>query len=141
MRYFTLLALLFTLIQEAKGQLNFWVSFNDKNCNDYSLANPLKFLSKASLERRQKAGVNIDSSDLPVCKSYLTAVQNLGANIIYSSKWLNGACISVADSNILLNIRQLPFVKPQIEQTQGKRSSSAISNYKFETAVMTSMPR
>ena len=42
---------------------------HDKAATTYSLDAPLRFLSRKSLERRQRQGISVDSTDLPVCQA------------------------------------------------------------------------
>ena len=48
--------------------LKYRISLKDKAATDYSLQKPEMYLSKKSIERRKRQGLEIDSTDLPVCK-------------------------------------------------------------------------
>ncbi len=88
----------------------FWVEFTDKNNNPYSVFKPLEYLSPRALERRKKQGIPIKENDLPVTPNYIFQLRDLGAEVNYTSKWLNGASIT-ADSTTFLRIMKLPCIK------------------------------
>ena len=68
----------------------YWVRFTDKQGSPYTLATPSAYLSQRALERRARKGVQIDSLDLPVNPAYVQAVANTGADVRYTSRWMNG---------------------------------------------------
>ena len=79
----------------------YWVSFTDKQGSPYSLANPSAYLSQRALDRRTRKGVQIDSLDLPVNPAYVQAVRATGADVRYTSRWLNGLLAYLpADQNV-----------------------------------------
>ena len=79
--------------QPEKGQ--YWVSFTDKAGSPFSIEQPEQFLSKRALERRKKQHILVNKSDLPVSPTYLQELQNAGATILHTSRWLNGATILI----------------------------------------------
>lgn len=90
----------------------YWVGFKDKAENPYSIERAKDFLSVTSLQRKQRLGVCLDETDLPVSPQYvekLTAIE--GVMLRYTSRWMNGAVIYLSDSNIIRSARELPFVK------------------------------
>jgi len=89
----------------------FWVEFTDKGGTPFRIDQPLDYLSARSVQRRQKQGIAIDSTDLPVTPAYLEAVRNAGAEVRHASKWLNGASIVAPDSATLVRVQALPFVR------------------------------
>lgn len=92
------------------AQSNYWVSFKDKSASVFSIASPEAFMSKNALARRQKFQIPIHQTDLPVCHSYLKQLKNLDLELKNTSKWLNGALISISDENIISEIEKLPFI-------------------------------
>jgi subtilisin family serine protease len=88
----------------------YYVQFTDKNQNPYSLNHPEDFLTQRSIQRRLNQGIGYDEKDLPVTPAYIQAVQNIGAEILNPTKWLNGTTIYLADTNLLAAIRNFPFV-------------------------------
>lgn len=89
----------------------YWIEFTDKNNSPYSLNNPSAYLSTRAIQRRQRQGIAIDSSDLPVNQVYLDSLIAKGASIRHKSKWLNGATIEVPNMQVLSDIQALPFVR------------------------------
>lgn len=47
------------------------VNFRDKAETTYALDKPSAYLSERALERRMKQGLPVDSTDIPVCRSYI----------------------------------------------------------------------
>lgn len=88
----------------------YWVSFVDKQGTPYSLDNPAAYLSQRALERRTRKGVQIDSLDLPVNPAYVQAVANTGADVRYTSRWLNGLLAYLPAGENISAIAALPFV-------------------------------
>ena len=98
MKKYLVLSSLFTAIAvfvsiDGSCQYTKWVvQFRNKNNSPYSLSNPSAYLSQRAIQRRQRSGIAIDSTDLPVNPSYVKKVVKKG-NIKYlsQSKWLNEA--------------------------------------------------
>ncbi|MGC9331846.1 MAG: S8 family peptidase [Bacteroidales bacterium] len=89
---------------------SYWISFTDKFNNSYSIDAPEAFLSKRSLDRRIKQDISIDSTDMPVSNLYVDSLANLGLNIRYSSKWMNGVVFTTEDTALLDTITNISFV-------------------------------
>lgn len=89
------------------------VHFTDKNNSPYSIDNPLEYLSQRALDRREKFNIAVTEEDFPVNPSYLTEIQNLGAELLFSSRWLNCALV-VADASTMAQIEQLSFVEKTV---------------------------
>ena len=60
----------------------FRVTLKDKNGTPYSLDKPEKFLSKASLLRRERQGLKLDSTDLPVSPDYIQQIKKRGVRLL-----------------------------------------------------------
>ncbi len=108
MRLFIFLLLLVSSLN-AQPVNKYFIRFTDKNNSSFSVNNPSGFLSLRAIERRAKANIPIDESDIPVNSSYLDSVKSLGAVVYTTSKWFNGATIE-CDTNVLNAVRALPFV-------------------------------
>lgn len=106
----TLIALCSNIFAQIGPDLYF-IEFTDKNNTPYSLDNPLEYLSQRAIDRRQAQNIAIDSLDLPVNPSYIVALQELGLEIVNPTKWLNGTTVRTNDYNLVLQARNLPFVK------------------------------
>lgn len=98
-------------VKDVFSQDRYVVFFTDKNNSPYAISNPLQFLSQRAIDRRNKAGINIDSSDLPVNQTYIQGLINAGANVLNVSKWFNAAIIQTSSATVLNAINQLPYVQ------------------------------
>ena len=91
--------------------LKYRISLKDKAATDYSLQKPEMYLSKKSIERRKRQGLEIDSTDLPVCKKYVDAIRKTGVHVLVTGKWDNFVTVSCNDSMLIAEIAGLPFVR------------------------------
>lgn len=82
----------------------------DKSDTVYSLSRPEEFLSLRSLARRQRQGLSLDSTDLPVSPRYLTALEKLGLQVVRKSKWNNTVVVRVRRKKQLRRLDTLSFV-------------------------------
>ena len=124
-------------IVSAQFAKQFFVQFKYKKSN-YSLQNPLAYLSNRSIERRNRQGIAIDSFDLPVVKYYVDSVANLGLQIVGISKWLNGAIVNSKDTNLMKQVLRFPFVKNYVQVKDAEKSTTSINKFsaeKIETAL------
>lgn len=99
-----------TLPMPAQKAYKYRVNLRDKAATAYSLSEPQAYLSQRALERRAKQGLPIDSTDLPVCGSYVEALRSEGATPVVQSKWNNTVVVQVADTLLMEPIARLPFV-------------------------------
>lgn len=86
------------------------VLLKDKANTSYSLNNPSQFLSPRSVQRRLKQNIPLVERDLPVNKAYVASIQQTGAQVWYTSRWLNAVMVET-DAITLPAILKLPFVK------------------------------
>ena len=91
--------------------LKYRISLKDKAATDYSLQKPEMYLSKKSIERSKRQGLEIDSTDLPVCKKYVDAIRKKGVHVLVTGKWDNFVTVSCNDSMLIAEIAGLPFVR------------------------------
>lgn len=105
--------------------LKYRISLKDKAATDYSLQKPEMYLSKKSIERRKRQGLEIDSTDLPVCKKYVDAIRKKGVHVLVTGKWDNFVTVSCNDSMLIAEIAGLPFVRSRERVWRGvaKRAS------------------
>lgn len=85
-------------------------ALKDKAATNYTLDKPQRFLSQKSLERRQRQGVAIDSTDLPVCRAYIKLFDIRGTKIVGTSKWQNTVLVQSNDSLLLDKLSQQDIV-------------------------------
>ncbi|MBK8774073.1 MAG: S8 family peptidase [Chitinophagaceae bacterium] len=105
-------ALLLIFFNPANAQLTrYIVSLKNKAFNEYTLANPIAYLSQRAIDRRNRYNIAIDSLDLPVTGRYIDSIRNAGSvTIINTSKWLNQVAIKTSDAVALAKINAYPFV-------------------------------
>ncbi len=101
--FFLLLVFLTTNISGYAQEFPSWylVSLKDKKNSPYSISTPSDFLSPKAIERRQKANIAIDSTDLPINPNYVDSLVNYGLQIFHKSNWLNAALVYVEDAGKL----------------------------------------
>lgn len=111
--YVFLLLIQFSSFSQEKYR--YLVLFKDKANSTYTLDKPEAFLSKKSIQRRDKNLVQLNEQDLPVNSTYLKELTALGAKVIYPLKWINGALIQMTPSSknkILANEHVKGFYYP-----------------------------
>ncbi|MDR1357695.1 MAG: S8 family serine peptidase [Tannerellaceae bacterium] len=91
-------------------QFCFRVYLNDKGNAAYSVDRPEDFLSNEAIERRNRKGIPIDESDMPIALEHLDALASLGAKPVVASKWLATVVVECEDSTIANNLQSLPIV-------------------------------
>lgn len=87
------------------------VSLADKKATDYSVRHPEDFLSAKALERRERQGIKIDKTDLPVCREYLDGIAGTGVKVLLTSKWNNTVLVQCEDTTLMQQVSRLPYVK------------------------------
>lgn len=93
------------------AQVNrYMIFFTDKNGTGHTVDNPQTFLNERSIQRRITQGIDVIAEDLPVTTSYIQGVESTGANVIYKTKWMNGALIECTNVQ-LTNVNALAYVK------------------------------
>lgn len=114
-RLFLSLILLITCCTASMAQTPqyaFRVTFTDKTATTYSLSAPLQYLSQRTLDRRNKFNIQVDSTDLPVVKTYVDSVLHQTGGVLHlRSRWQNSCVILVQDSSSVLALQNISFVK------------------------------
>jgi hypothetical protein len=106
---FLLLLQTATLSAQTPRPNKYWVTFSDKNNSPYCLCRPAELLSARALERRAKASIPLDETDLPVNPEYVEGLKAKGARIHLTSRWLNAAAV-IADSLTATRLKALAYV-------------------------------
>lgn len=122
--------------------LKYRISLTDKVETTYALERPEEFLSEKAIARRIRQRLAIDSTDLPVCKTYVEAIRKHKVNIVLTGKWDNFVTVSCNDSTPMNCIAQLPFVKsvekvwtapsPDKNKKETKRDSLVYKSHTYE---------
>lgn len=100
----------FAIPVQAGEAFKYRVWFADKPAGEYSTALPEAYLSAASIVRRARQGMTVDTTDFPVSQDYIEAVVACGARQVVTSRWLNTLVVAVDDTAVVDVIRRLPFV-------------------------------
>lgn len=108
--YFFLFTILFLGSELGMAQDRYAVFFKYKPQQEFSLANPSKFLTSKAIQRREREKAPVDSLDLPVTSSYVQGLRSHSQEILYVSKWLNAAVV-VSDSTGKKGMEALPYVQ------------------------------
>lgn len=81
----------------------FFLQFADKAGSD------VVCLSPTAIEMREERNLAIDSLDYAVAPQYLDSVSRMGAKILHTSRWMNGATVK-ASNEVISAIEQCSFV-------------------------------
>ena len=84
-------------------------------------------LSPTAMEMREARGIAIDSLDYEVSPIYLDSVQTLGASILHTSRWMNGATVQ-ASEEVIEVIEACEFVE-SVEKTRGERAPQKSADF------------
>jgi len=95
----------------AKQSFVFRFTLTDKQGCGYSIEQPQRFLSRRAIERRQRQGLSIDSTDLPLNLEYVSAFNTKYSQVVGTSRWHNSVLVAMADSSIVSTLRYFAFVK------------------------------
>lgn len=87
----------------------YMVFFKDKAGTPYNVLEPLEFLSQKAIDRRIEQDVAVTSQDFPVNTEYVQGVRNSGADVFFTTRWMNGVLIQCQPS-LLASIEALSFV-------------------------------
>jgi hypothetical protein len=102
----------FLLLEGMAQQSRHIIQLTDKRGTPYSFNNPSAYLSPKAIERRNRYGLSLDSTDLPINPAYLDSIRAAGAvTILNHSKWLNQVLVRTTDAAALARINAMPFVK------------------------------
>lgn len=83
----------------------------DKAQTPFRLSHPTRWLSHRAVERRQRQGLSVDSTDLPVSPRYVHALKaQRGIEVVGQSRWMNSVLVRSTDTTVLKGLARLPFV-------------------------------
>ena len=92
-------------------QLTYTVKLKYKN-SQYSLSQPSAFLTQKAIARRNKQHIAIDSTDLPMNKTYLDSIAKVqGVTIKSRSRWFNQVVVEITDPYAIDTINSFSFVQ------------------------------
>lgn len=88
----------------------FRVYLKDKGNNNYSIDQPLEFLTQNAIERKRNQEIKIDETDFPISPDYFNLISKSGGEVVSYSKWFETIVVRVSDSLKVDNISSLSFV-------------------------------
>jgi serine protease AprX len=94
---------------EPEGNI-YWIQLNTKAGTPFSINHPEKYLSQRAIERREKHGIAIDSTDLPVNPAFTDSLHRMGFFIKHTSRWMNGLIAIYNDTISIDSIKVPSFV-------------------------------
>ena len=95
-----------SLVFSQDGAFRYFISFTDKENTGYSINTPEQYLSVRTIFKRQKYGIPIDSTDLPITVEYINELTTQGFVIENKSRWFNGVVVSTFDSLLFQTLDQ-----------------------------------
>lgn len=87
------------------------VSLTDKKGTPFSLERPTEFLSEKAVERRRRQHIGIDSTDIPVNRTYIEAVSATGVSVVGGSKWNNTLLVRTRRRDRMQEVKALGCVR------------------------------
>ena len=122
--------LVVALAQHVNAQIaphHHWIGFESKVGCGVDLADPnagLALLSQRALDRRDKQGISLDSTDLPIPPHLVDDVLSLGISdagqaikMLHRSRWFNGIVIQI--DTALVDSAQAATMLAQIQNLSG----------------------
>lgn len=88
----------------------FRVYLHEKGKVPFRIDQPEQFLSDEAIARREKQGIPITDSDLPISPTYLDSLRQLGCRIVTQSKWMRTVVVEHVDSLMGERLSRLPMV-------------------------------
>jgi serine protease AprX len=86
---------------EMVAQEKHWIFFADKEQVSQKVQRPEAFLSERAIARRQRFGIAIDATDVPVSAQYLDSLRQLGFDIVHVSKWFNAVSVRATPEQLV----------------------------------------
>ncbi len=113
-KFFLLIIFFIEVFSNSQAQFSrYIIKLKNKGGTPYTFLNPIAYLSQRAIVRRNRYGIAIDSTDLPVTPSYVTQIGNVpNVTVLNVSKWLNAVTIQTTDPpNALTTINGFSFVQ------------------------------
>lgn len=116
-------------------QKGYFVQFADKDGSPFSADHPHEFLSQRAIDRRARQNISIDDYDIPVNAHYVDAIENLGAIIKHTTRWMNGAIVFCTD-DVAGAISSLPYVASVEVTWEPPKGRSLIMKYTDDNTTL-----
>ncbi|HEX5170567.1 MAG TPA: S8 family peptidase [Cyclobacteriaceae bacterium] len=108
-RIVTIAIFLITTCVQAQDN-RYMVFFKDKTGTPYTISAPEQFLSARAIERRNRQGIAVNERDMPVVPGYVQAIKDLGVEVMYPTRWMNGVLVQCPSTSLPV-IESLSFVQ------------------------------
>ncbi|MFT4535621.1 MAG: serine protease AprX [Saprospiraceae bacterium] len=95
-----LLVIMFLSNWVVSAQNRYIVYFPDKTDSQYSIDNPVQFLSQRAIDRRIHHDILISEQDFPVSQKYLDSLAKYNVKSFFTSRWMNCALIQIDEEKL-----------------------------------------
>ena len=127
---FIILFLLLVLPFFLEAQSNRYIVYlKDKSGTPFSITNPSQFLSQRAIQRRANQKITITEEDLPVNPTYVTQLKATGANVFFTSKWLNCVLVETTPAILSTVIAQSYVIRTELVAPGKKLTSGRIKKF------------
>jgi subtilisin family serine protease len=107
------------------------VYFKDKGAFKNLETAAAQSLSQRALEKRAKRNIPLTVQDVPVSSAYLTQLQNEGATVLLTSRWMNMAIVTT-EKEAQARLQTLGFVQQVVPLGGEPSAASTISRAKLQ---------
>lgn len=115
----------------SQQQEDAWLFLKDKPDSTSYISNPVLMLSQKAIDRRNYLQISINSTDVPIHKTYIDSIKNVsGINVLGKSKWLNAIHIQATKTIIDATFVKFSFIERVEFANKNFNSLSQKSNIK-----------
>ncbi len=125
------------------AQVNrYMVFFKDKNGSGFTTGSPTDFLSQRAIDRRIQQAIPITEQDFPVNGNYVLEVRDAGADVFFTTRWMNGVLVQ-CNASLVSTIESLPsvdrveYVAPNTRLQNNGRNKNSSKSKSVKAAVKT----
>lgn len=104
-------------------EAQYMLFFTDKDSLAYSPERPLEFLSQRSVDRKNRLQVPITYGDVPVRQAYLDRLEELGGEVFYTTRWMNGALVELTPDELQLILAEDFITNHELVKSEGRTNS------------------
>ncbi len=122
-----LLGIFICMFTSLQAQDRYMVFFPNKDTVTYTYQQPEAYLSAKAIARRERFNIPLQFSDLPVDSTYIRQLEAQGVEVMYTSRWFNGALVACPDSAVISSvafITDYELVRPVAKGNSQKEGSS-----------------
>ncbi len=108
------------------------VKFTDKDQSPYSLSQPEDYLSQRAIDRRNRQGIAMDITDIPIDPVYIQGVVAIGVKLIIRVKWSNALIIETNSQEDLDAINNLSYVSKVVQVNDPLLKKKSVNKFALE---------